>query len=561
MEQTKHISFIPSFDQVIKYILLQRDKMSAPTDDLCKEAAKLKLEGNDLYKAKKYEAAAAKYQEAIDKDQCNAVYYTNLCACFNQLKLYKDMNFEATKCIAMNENSVKGHYWLIMSLKKQKKYKEAFVQCDSSLEKFPDNSDIKLLRAEISMKVKRCANEKCPVPFANQVDLFQCSACKDTSGTIDTYYCSRDCQKSDWPRHKTICQVNSKQACCSLCKKMFDYEKKVLCEICKRIFYCSDKCKEEDKERHGIVQCRPHSKEMELFEKWYESDYAVPALSELSTHAMTKEEFLSKDFEFFISINLRFCGRYCSFVPIEPPKIVYKSHMNPTKMEKMKMIKKKFGALNNHLCQVLHVKFSPGDGGDRAFEQLRLQGYTSVGKYQCLPFEEAMTSNFNHVNCRKNPIIPPTWKNNYSDHLAHWAKEAEESGVLVDFVLASLGYQSEASQKSSENYTTIIEFEFGEHFGEIKGLLSHDIMDISGSKDSGYFSKNACDENHVVFYLIMMCRHGSGFGAELPIQISIEQINAFQRKDHDDEVMETIWQDLLKIPFPECQPTPEYPNI
>ena len=235
--------------------------------------------------------------------------------------------------------------------------------------------------------------------------------------------------------------------------------------------------------------------------------------------------------------------------------------MNPTEIEHMKMIKKKVGSLNNHLCQVILVKFSPEDGGDRAFGQLRLQGYTSVGKYQCLPFEEAMTSNFNHVNCRKNPIIPPTWKNNYSEHLQKWAAEAKENGVLVDFVLASLGYQSEASQKSSENYAVIIEFEFGEQFGEIKGLLSHDIMDISGSKDSGYFSKNSSDDNHIVFYLTMACRHGSGFGAVIPIQISIEQINAFQKKDYDDEVMETIWQDLLKIPFPECPPTPEYPDI
>ncbi|GFH46256.1 hypothetical protein CTEN210_02730 [Chaetoceros tenuissimus] len=538
--------------------------MSAPMDALCKEAAKLKLEGNELFKAKKYEAAASKYREAIDKDQCNAVYYTNLCACLNQLKLYKEMNTVASKCIAMNENSVKGHYWLIMSFKKQKKYKEAFVQCDSSLEKFPDNSDIKLLQAEISMKVKRCANEKCPVLVANQVDLFQCSACKDTSGTIDTYYCSRDCQKSDWPRHKTICQVTSKQACCSLCKKMFDYEKKVLCQTCKAIFYCSDKCKEEDKEQHQRVQkCRPFSKEMELFEKWYESEYAVPALSELATHAMTKQEFLSNDLEFFVSINLRFCGRYCSFVPIEPPKIVYKSHMNPEEKEFMSMIKKKVGSLN--LCQVILVKFAPRDGGNK-FGQFRVQGYTSVGNYQRLTFEEAMTSNFNHVNCRDNPIIPPTWKNNYSEHLAHWAAEAKENGVLVDFVLASLGYQSKASQKSSENYAVILEFIFGEQFGEIKGLLSHDIMDISGITWTAKMpvkriSKNTCDENHVEFSLTMVCKHGSGFYTLLPIQISLEQISAFQKKDYDDEVMEKLWQDLLKIPFPKCPPTPEYPDI
>ena len=110
------------------------------------DAAKLKLEGNKLFKAKKYEAAANKYRGAIDKDPSCSVYYTNLCACLSHLKLYEEMNIVATKCIAIDENSVKGHYWLIMSLKKQKKLKDAFGQSEVSLEKFPDNSDLKLLQ-------------------------------------------------------------------------------------------------------------------------------------------------------------------------------------------------------------------------------------------------------------------------------------------------------------------------------------------------------------------------------------------------------------------------------
>ena len=527
-------------------------------DVICKEAAKLKLEGNDLYKAKKFEAAASKYREAIDKDKCNAVNYTNLCACLNQLKLYEEMNTVATNCIAMDENSVKGHYWLIMSLKKQKKYKEAFVQCDLPLEKFPDNVDIKLLHSEIGLKVKRCAHENCPVPVASQVDLFNCSACKNI------YYCSRDCQKSDWSRHRYICKSTPEQAMCSFCQKTFEHEKKVLCESCKGIFYCSDKCKEEDKERHERDQCGPFSKEMELFEKWYQSDASDAALSEVATHAMSKEEFLSKDLDFFISINLRFSGRYCSFVPIEPPRIVYKSHMCPRQIEDLRFIKKSLGSAGSvTLVHILRVKFSPGDGGDRVLGKYRMQGYSSLGKYQLLPFEAAMTSNFNHINCKDNAIVPPTWEKDKTKHQAMWFAEVKKSDFLVDFVLASYGYLSKASHRSSKKYSIIIEYEFGEQFGELKRLLSHQLMDMSNGKEYScmYGSNNACDENHVVFTLTLLCSKFGWIITVIPVQISIEQIKAFRRKDYNDEVIEKLWQDLLKVPIPKCPPTPEYPDI
>ncbi|GFH56020.1 hypothetical protein CTEN210_12496 [Chaetoceros tenuissimus] len=541
--------------------------MSASIDVLCKEAAKLKLEGNDLYKAKKFEAAASKYRLAIDKDQCNAVYYTNLCACLNQLKLYEEMNNVASKCISMDENSVKGHYWLIMSLKKQKKYKEAFVQCDLSLEKIPDNADIKLLQTEIGMKVDRCANENCPVPVASQVDLLKCCACKDT------YYCSRNCQKRDWSRHKYTCNSGPDQSLCTLCQKIFDRENMLRCEICKGMSYCSIKCKEEDKERHERVACTPYFKEMELFDKWCESGAANEALSELATHAMSKEEFLSKDLEFFVSINLRFSGKYCSFVPIEPPKTVYTSHMSPIEREDMRRqmrFKKSLGSTT--FGHILAVRFVRVHGRDRHFYgKYRKQGY-SPAQYRLHPFEAAMTSNFNHINCPNNPILPLTWREiqkSFPEHLKKWIADAQESSILVNFVLASYGYQSEASYRSSKEYTIIIEYEFGERLGEIKQILSHRIMNISDTKDSSLangikksIEEYVCDENHVEFSLTMMCKNpGSGVVTVHPVKISKEQINEFQSNGCNDEVIEKLWQDLLKVPFPECPPTPEYPDF
>ncbi|GFH46255.1 hypothetical protein CTEN210_02729 [Chaetoceros tenuissimus] len=546
--------------------------MTAPTDVLCKEAAKLKLEGNDLFKAKKYEAAASKYREAIDKDQSNAVYYTNFCACLNQLKLYKEMHTVATKCIDIDANSVKGHYWLVMSLKKQKKYKEAFVQCDSSLENFPDNADIKLLQSEIGMKVKCCANEKCPVPVTGQEAFFKCSACKDT------YYCSRDCQKSDWPRHRYTCKSTPKQALCSCCGKKFDGKRRVRCEICKDMSYCSIKCKEEDKEQHERDTCVPNFKEKELSDKWYETDAANRALSELATHAMSKEEFLNRNLEFFIRINLRFSGRYCSFVPIEPPRIVYKNDMNPREIEYLhgqQGFKKAFGS--SHLGHIVAVGFLQRDGQEIIFHHKNLlQGYRP-DQYRCLPFEEAMTSNFNHANCKDNPIIPPTWKkigsDIFSNNLNEWALEAKNSGILVEFVLTSFGRISKASYRSSKKYSILIEYEFGERLGEIKRLKSHRIMKISDIKSSSLvneikksLNENVSDENHFPFSLAMVCNNfGSGSMTMIVLNISIELMKEHMKRRYDDVIeklwMEKLWQDLMKIPFPKCPPTPEYPDI
>ncbi|GFH56018.1 hypothetical protein CTEN210_12494 [Chaetoceros tenuissimus] len=547
--------------------------MSAPMDALCKEAAKLKLEGNDLYKAKKYKEAASKYRLAIDKDQCNAVYYTNLCVTLNQLKLYEEMNAVASKCISIDENSVKGHYWLIMSLKKQKKYKEAFVQCDVSREKFPVNADIKLLQTEIGMKVKRCAHENCPVPVTSQVDLFKCSGCIDNRST---YYCSRDCQKSDWSRHKYTCKSGPKQSRCSLCQKMFDYEREFRCEICNSMSYCSINCREQDKERHERVTCVVSFKELELFDKWFETERANESLGEFATHAMSKEEFLSQDREFFVLITLRFSGRHCSFVPIKPPRVLYKADMNPTQIEDMKQqinFRKSLGPLQ--LGHLLCVTFVRGDVvQDKTFYgKYRLQIYCRSKSYQMLPFEDAMTSNFNHVNCGDNPIVPPAWKkiqSNYPNYLRKWAVDAQKSGILVDFVLASYQHKSKPSYQSAKEYTIVINYEFGERLGEIKQLRCHRFMKISGIKNSSLIDAikvsikdYASNKNHVEFSLTMICNNsGSGVVTVLPVKISKKQMKAFQkRKSCDDEVMEKLWQDLLKVPFQKGPPTPKYPDF
>lgn len=42
---------------------------------------------------------------------------------------------------------------------------------------------------------KKCSNCK-----NERTDLLKCSICKTT------FYCNKDCQKSDWPNHRQTCQ-------------------------------------------------------------------------------------------------------------------------------------------------------------------------------------------------------------------------------------------------------------------------------------------------------------------------------------------------------------------
>lgn len=51
---------------------------------------------------------------------------------------------------------------------------------------------------------KRCGNPACTNP--KKATLLKCSACKGI------YYCSAECQKSDWRRHKVVCKVGTTDA-------------------------------------------------------------------------------------------------------------------------------------------------------------------------------------------------------------------------------------------------------------------------------------------------------------------------------------------------------------
>ena len=91
----------------------------------------------------------------------------------------------------------------------------------------------------------------------------RCSKCKLQ------YYCSKECQQSDWKNHKAICRKgNSEETSaamsletCSVCSK----EASKKCSKCKLQFYCSKQCQKEDWKNHKAI-CKEVSKAAEFKE-------------------------------------------------------------------------------------------------------------------------------------------------------------------------------------------------------------------------------------------------------------------------------------------------------
>ena len=64
--------------------------------------------------------------------------------------------------------------------------------------------DKKYKEVKPTAKMSRCYNEKCSQPDGKveRSEVKPCARCRSA------FYCSRECQKADWPRHRHICDLN-----------------------------------------------------------------------------------------------------------------------------------------------------------------------------------------------------------------------------------------------------------------------------------------------------------------------------------------------------------------
>ena len=98
--------------------------------------------------------------------------------------------------------------------------------------------------------------------------LKHCSRCRKV------YYCDRNCQQADWPRHKSTCAADSEdnleslkpvidiRDACASCGKTSDTLKK--CTGCRKVSYCDRHCQQADWARHKST-CQDNEDKFEGF--------------------------------------------------------------------------------------------------------------------------------------------------------------------------------------------------------------------------------------------------------------------------------------------------------
>ncbi|GAW78912.1 E3 ubiquitin-protein ligase [Plasmodium gonderi] len=85
-------------------------------EDRKREAEKYKVLGNQSYKLGYFESAIDYYTKAISYDNTNHVYYTNRALCYKKQKLWKLANSDARQALNLEEESVKAHFILGLTL-------------------------------------------------------------------------------------------------------------------------------------------------------------------------------------------------------------------------------------------------------------------------------------------------------------------------------------------------------------------------------------------------------------------------------------------------------------
>lgn len=85
----------------------------------------LKDQGNRMFSARKYDDAINCYTKAIIKNPTNATYFTNRALCYLKLKKWDLSCQDCRRALDMDQNMVKGHFFLGQSLMELDLYDEA----------------------------------------------------------------------------------------------------------------------------------------------------------------------------------------------------------------------------------------------------------------------------------------------------------------------------------------------------------------------------------------------------------------------------------------------------
>ena len=125
-----------------------------------KEAVKQKAEGNELYKAKKFEEALAKYDQAIELDPTNMAFYSNKAAVYFTQKKYDNCIELCLKAVAVGkehrgpfEDRGKAYLRAARAYQKKKDLENAIKMCnEAQLENYDKETQRLLKTLELEKK-------------------------------------------------------------------------------------------------------------------------------------------------------------------------------------------------------------------------------------------------------------------------------------------------------------------------------------------------------------------------------------------------------------------------
>uniref|UniRef100_A0A6Q2XJ05 Serine/threonine-protein phosphatase n=1 Tax=Esox lucius TaxID=8010 RepID=A0A6Q2XJ05_ESOLU len=123
-------------------------------------AEKLKEKANNYFKEKDYENAIKFYSEALELNPGNAIYFSNRSLAYLRTECYGYALADATKCLEIDKNYIKGYYRRATSNMALGKFKAALKDYETVVRVRPNDKDAKMKYQECNKIVKQKAFER-----------------------------------------------------------------------------------------------------------------------------------------------------------------------------------------------------------------------------------------------------------------------------------------------------------------------------------------------------------------------------------------------------------------
>lgn len=124
------------------------------------KAMRLKDEANELFKQAQYEPAIRLYSQAIELHPTEHTFYSNRSIAYFRTECYGYAVADASRCIELNRNFLKGYYRRAVTYMAMAKFKEALRDFDVLVKVKPNDKVYKEKHAECGRIVRKIAFEK-----------------------------------------------------------------------------------------------------------------------------------------------------------------------------------------------------------------------------------------------------------------------------------------------------------------------------------------------------------------------------------------------------------------